>query len=679
MSNAWRKIWTVATVVALTGCVDERGAPWADPPAGMCSECDQRTGALNGAEYGPADWQAAVNYSVADRGVGDIKVVVVHTVQGSYAGCISWFKNPAAQVSAHYVISKTGAITQMVKEKDIGWHVGSQNGYTLGIEHEGFVDDPNWVTEPMLNASAQLTCYMLKKYKLPADKSAVKGHVELPKQTHTDPGKYWPWDKYLEKIQACMGGNPVPPPVVGPAGCCSTIIAATGETILDDSGNDCIQKLGPATSWWTNNTSPSGGACGWGGSMSYTYTSADPTAENYARWRMTFAKAGNYKVEAFVPNNFASAVATYEIHHAGKVDKVKVDQKPLSDVWADLGTWDFAGNCDEYVYAADNTGQPYSKTITLGVDAVKVTAVAVAPTCPTSCDDGKACTDDGCQNGVCIHAPNTGAVCWDQDACTAGEKCNKGACGGGAIVKDCNDNNPCTADGCTAGTCTHTPNGMNCNDDNACTTDSCGSNGCSHVPTNAGCDDSNACTTGESCKAGTCAGGVAKLCGDDNPCTTDSCLGGACVFAQSLGACDDGDGCSVNDYCAQGLCLGGVAKDCDDGLPCSLDTCADGQCQHAGECGSGASDTVVATVDGGAAPSDVAVVKDGRSDTASLAQSNETGSALSSDSGSEVGAIGGGGNSASSSGCGAGHDQPGWFWVLLGLPLLVRFRRLRLA
>ena len=31
------------------------------------------------------------NYSVANRGVGKISMVIVHTVQGSYNGCISWF------------------------------------------------------------------------------------------------------------------------------------------------------------------------------------------------------------------------------------------------------------------------------------------------------------------------------------------------------------------------------------------------------------------------------------------------------------------------------------------------------------------------------------------------------------------------------------------------------------
>ena len=43
------------------------------------------------------------NYDAASRGVGDITNVVIHTTEGSFDGTLSWFQDPAAQVSAHYV------------------------------------------------------------------------------------------------------------------------------------------------------------------------------------------------------------------------------------------------------------------------------------------------------------------------------------------------------------------------------------------------------------------------------------------------------------------------------------------------------------------------------------------------------------------------------------------------
>jgi hypothetical protein len=46
-----------------------------------------------------------------------------------------------------------------------------------------------------------------------------------------------------------------------------------------------------------------------------------------------------------------------------------------------------------------------------------------------ACDDGDPCTDDTCAHGVCAHAYNT-APCDDGLACTTGDRCTAGRCGG---------------------------------------------------------------------------------------------------------------------------------------------------------------------------------------------------------------------------------------------------------
>jgi hypothetical protein len=61
-------------------------------------------------------------------------------------------------VSSHYVVrSSDGQITQMVAEKDTAWHARSANPYSIGIEHEGYVDQPSWFTDAMYRSSAALT------------------------------------------------------------------------------------------------------------------------------------------------------------------------------------------------------------------------------------------------------------------------------------------------------------------------------------------------------------------------------------------------------------------------------------------------------------------------------------------------------------------------------------------
>jgi len=184
---------------------------------------DARTGTtrrgLNG-EYPGSTFVAANsgNFTNDNRTAADIDVVVIHTVQGSYAGAISWFQDSAANVSAHYVVRRSdGAITQTVHHADIAWHAGnwSYNQRSIGIEHEGFVADANNYTPAMLQASADLTRWLCDNLGIPKDRSHIIGHVEVPGATHTDPGQFFPWDTYMGLVLNGMGLPPPPPAGTG--------------------------------------------------------------------------------------------------------------------------------------------------------------------------------------------------------------------------------------------------------------------------------------------------------------------------------------------------------------------------------------------------------------------------------------------------------------------------------
>jgi PKD repeat protein len=169
-------------------------------------------------EYGPAIWNAAPPCNYSSRAGVSISAVTVHTIQGSYAGAISWAQNCVSNVSYHYVArSSDGQITQMLLEEDKGWHVGSANPYTIGIEHEGYVDDPVWYTEAMYVGSANLVRDItesgyginpLRTYKGPATAATltlgactkIKGHQHFPGASHTDPGINWDWEHYYQLI-----------------------------------------------------------------------------------------------------------------------------------------------------------------------------------------------------------------------------------------------------------------------------------------------------------------------------------------------------------------------------------------------------------------------------------------------------------------------------------------------
>src|SRR5688572_14937774 len=158
------------------------------------------------AGYPGAEWVPAYsgNYQVASRGVGDINSIIVHDTEGSYAGTLSWFKNPDANVSAHYVIrSSDGHIAQMVDEKNIAWHIACFNTNSIGLEHEGYASKPEqWFTEAMYAESAKLAAYLADKYMIKKEHGPIQGHGEAPDcSTHTDPGPGWKWDHYIDLVR----------------------------------------------------------------------------------------------------------------------------------------------------------------------------------------------------------------------------------------------------------------------------------------------------------------------------------------------------------------------------------------------------------------------------------------------------------------------------------------------
>ena len=178
-------------------------------------------------DYPGAIWDPAPPCNWEER-TKEVSAVVIHDTEGSYAGSISWFKNCEAQVSAHYVIrSVDGQITQMVREADKAWHARTANGYTIGIEHEGYVNNPSYYTEAMYRSSADLVRNICSRYEtinghrtfyrdvlddgtqlnngvhdLGGEEACTKirGHQHYPDQTHTDPGPYWNWNYYYKLI-----------------------------------------------------------------------------------------------------------------------------------------------------------------------------------------------------------------------------------------------------------------------------------------------------------------------------------------------------------------------------------------------------------------------------------------------------------------------------------------------
>lgn len=145
-----------------------------------------------------------------------LDTLVVHTIEGSFSGCLSWFQQGKAKrpvpTAAHYVISRAGDVCQMVPDDKKCYHANSYNSRSIGIEHEARTEP--WAARPgkappfptsdfpdaMLDASARVVAALCKKYGIPADREHIIGHNEVPGATHTDPGPAFPWADFMQRI-----------------------------------------------------------------------------------------------------------------------------------------------------------------------------------------------------------------------------------------------------------------------------------------------------------------------------------------------------------------------------------------------------------------------------------------------------------------------------------------------
>jgi N-acetylmuramoyl-L-alanine amidase CwlA len=158
------------------------------------------------------------NVNFTPNGMREVRGVVLHSMWGTYAGSIAWFKNPDAQASAHFLVSATGEITQMVEEKDMAWHAGvidqgkppswvlpNPNFYTIGIELED-KRDANWqYPEAQRKATRELCDYLKTKYNLSNDRFLL--HRNLVPSRRSDPVGAFSYDWALGTGGGDMNGD----------------------------------------------------------------------------------------------------------------------------------------------------------------------------------------------------------------------------------------------------------------------------------------------------------------------------------------------------------------------------------------------------------------------------------------------------------------------------------------
>jgi hypothetical protein len=282
------------------------------------------------ADYGPAVWRPVCSGKWNTSGYGK-KFFVIHDMEGYYLTGIAYIQRCDVSVSIHYAVNgksdtssdaAPGEVSQLVSDVYYAWHARCWNNHSMGTEHEGFLNNPAWFTPQMYDASAALTSAKASKYGFAKDRNHIIGHdqkrisgwpayasanlgIDPYCNTHTDPGAYWDWTGYMNRI------NPPASSVIvdnSSAGFSVTGSWAAGSSSTDKYGAD------------------------------YRYHSTAAVSEP-AQWTANLGTTKSYGVSAWWPQGSnRSTTAAYHVYHSAGTTVVNVNQQ------ANGGKWNLLGN-----------------------------------------------------------------------------------------------------------------------------------------------------------------------------------------------------------------------------------------------------------------------------------------------------------------------------------------------
>lgn len=150
-----------------------------------------------------------------------VRMAVIHTTESSdssFDGIVGYFHGSASQVSSHYVVdalAPKGAlftrVTEMVPEPEKAWTQRSANPVAVSYELIGRAarTRAEWLGKyrVQLETAAALVAEDVLQYGIPVriGDPGIVGHMHLNAlgypNNHTDPGKGFPWDVFLDSVR----------------------------------------------------------------------------------------------------------------------------------------------------------------------------------------------------------------------------------------------------------------------------------------------------------------------------------------------------------------------------------------------------------------------------------------------------------------------------------------------
>ncbi len=144
-------------------------------------------------------WQPSPNFGERREGALPDLIVLHYTAMADTSAARDWLCNPEAEVSAHYLISTTGDLIQMVTEDMRAWHAGAGqwgdvcdvNSRSIGIEITNTGAQP--FSEPQMACLEALLARIIKRWGVLPHR--VIGHSDMAPGRKIDPGPRFDWQR----------------------------------------------------------------------------------------------------------------------------------------------------------------------------------------------------------------------------------------------------------------------------------------------------------------------------------------------------------------------------------------------------------------------------------------------------------------------------------------------------
>lgn len=147
--------------------------------------------------------QIAPSPNFGDRRAPLESIILHYTGMATASDALAWLRNPASEVSCHYLIDEDGTITQLVAEARRAWHAGQSiwrgqddlNSRSIGIEiaNAGHAGQSPPYPAVQIKALIGLCEDIIRRHGLKPEN--ILAHSDIAPRRKQDPGEAFPWDQ----------------------------------------------------------------------------------------------------------------------------------------------------------------------------------------------------------------------------------------------------------------------------------------------------------------------------------------------------------------------------------------------------------------------------------------------------------------------------------------------------